>query len=545
MILLNILGGVALILFGVRFLRKGLERLTSRRLHQWLARTASSSTRVLLTGAAFGTVAPSSTAQTLTALQLCESAGLPGSQVLLFLLGSGIGITITVQLISLDFTRWYPVLIAAGVAGFQFFRANIVRGVGQIVLSLGFIFLAMELIGRGGTELAAVADFQEILRIGSTHPALIAVLFTVVAFAMQSSTATIGLALSLAQSGAVGAPVLAAAVLGTNLGLALTAVAAGWPTPDGRRLGLANLILKGSGFLAGLIAFEPLLRLMARLPGPLSRQTANLHTAFNVVVALAGWLFARALWRLMLRLVAPVRATDPVRPLSSALDVQALDTPSLALANASRETLLLAGEVKAMLEGSWRALVGRQPALARQVQLHDDRVDELNRCIKRYLSRIPGEVMNPTDQELQFGLLNFASQLEAIADLVGRGFCYQVLKHLDRGEPFSTSDEADLAEIYARVLRRFDLAISVLASRDEQLARKFLDEGEALKDWTVSAQKRHYQRLNSHNEPELIESADFLDLLNSLRRISGLLSTIGHTFLPETRGRAPSSVAGA
>jgi phosphate:Na+ symporter len=290
------------------------------------------------------------------------------------------------------------------------------------------------------------------------------------------------------------------------------------------------------------VAFGPLLQLMARLPGPLARQTANLHTAFNLVVALVGWMLARSLWRLTERLVAPMRATDPVRPLSSALDEQALDTPSLALANASRETLLLAGEVKAMLEGGWRALAQHEPLIARQVQQHDDRVDELNRCIKRYLSRIRGDMMNPVDQELQFGLLNFAAQLEAIADLVSKGFCYQVVKHLDRGAPFIPADEVDLAEIYAKVLRRFDLAIAVLASRDEQLARRFLQEGEALKDWTVSTQKRHYQRLNSPNEPALIQSADFLDLFNSLRRISGLLSTIGHTFLPETHAK-PAPIA--
>ncbi len=530
MVLMDIAGAVALILFGIRFLRKGLDRLAGARLHRWVETMQQRRATALLAGFAFGTVAPSSTAQTLFALQLLNAGRLAADRLVIFLLGANVGITITVQLISFRLFDYYSLFLVFGLIGFQFGRTEVLRGIGQSILGLGFIFLAMALTSTAAHQLAGNADFETLMAIAA-HYRIALVLFAALAtMLMQSSTASIGLVLALGDAGAVTLPMLVAVVIGTNLGLGLTSLAAGWHTWEGRRLATANLVLKCVVAGGMLLAFDPLVRLVAAIPEPLARHGADLHTAFNLVAALVGLAAAGLLSGWLERLVRPAPAAAPAGTIATHLDPRALEHPAFALANASREILRQADEIRAMLSGCWQAYQQGSAELARQVRRRDDRVDELHGAIKQYLSLIPAEEPNPRDSELRFGLLHFAGQLEAVGDIIDRDLCAQVLKHCEHPTPLPAADAADLAEMQRRVEHRLETAISVLATRERALARRFLRDGEGLKNWCIEVQKRHYERLNPNDAAALQSSTYFLDMFNALRRISGHLNSIGHTF---------------
>lgn len=534
MVLLNIAGGVALILFGIRFLRKGLERLLGHGLHAWLERMAQRPWTAALAGFVFGTIAPSSTAQTLLTLQLLNAGKLAAGAMLAFLLGANVGITVTVQLIAFRFFDYYAVLLVVGLVGFQYFKSETIRGAGQSLLGLGFIFLAMTLASQSAGVLAGDQDFQTVMGVLVHHRFWLVVFASLLTLCTQSSTAAIGLALALGESGAIALPVLLPVVLGANLGLGLTSLLAGFPTWEGRRLAAANLLLKCTAIALLLIFFPWIESAVAASPGSVARQTANFHTGFNLVVMVIGVLSAGPVGRLMQRAVKPGQPTvEAIRPVATHLDPAALASPVFALANATRETLRLADGVKSMFEGAWRAFNERNAALAIEVQRHDDRIDELNTAIKVYLSRIPDDALNPRDSQLQFGLLNFSSQLESIGDIIDKSMCGAVIKHARDPIGLQPEDRADLQALHEKVLRRMEAAISVLATRERSLAEQFLREGDELKDWCIEVQKRHYQRLTSDNPQSVQSSEQFLDFLNIMRRISGQLNTIGHTFVPK------------
>jgi len=529
MVLMEIAGAIALILFGIRFLRKGLDRLAGDRMQRWAETMQQHRATALLAGFAFGSVAPSSTAQTLFALQLLNAGRIAADRVVIFLLGANIGITITVQLISFRIFDYYSLFLVLGLIGFQFGRGEKIRGIGQSILGLGFIFLAMTLTSASARQLAGNADFETVLNVAA-HYRLALVLFAALAtMLMQSSTASIGLTLALGEAGAVDLPMMVAVVIGTNLGLGLTSLIAGWRTWEGRRLALANLLLKCLVAAGMLLAFDPLVSTLAGLGGSLARHGANLHTAFNLIAALIGIAGAGLLAGWLDRLIRPAPVAAPAGTVTH-LDPRALEHPAFALANASREILRQADEIRAMLAGCWTAYQQGSAELARQVRQRDDRVDEMNSAIKQYLSLIPAEELNPRDSELRFGLLHFASQLESIGDIIDRDLCAQVLKHSERPRPLPPEDAADVAEMQRRVARRLDMAISVLTTRERHLARQFLRDGETLKNWCIDVQKRHYQRINPNDSDALQLSTYFLDMFNALRRISGHLNSIGHTF---------------
>ena len=539
MVLLNILGGVALILFGIRFLRKGLERMLGHGLHAWLERMSQRSWTTVLSGAAIGAVAPSSTAQTLLSLQFLSSSQIPPERVLVFLLGANIGITAMVQLIALHFFDYYAVFLIVGVIGFQFCRGETIRGIGQSLLGLGFIYLAMAIMSDAARALTHSADFETVFGVLLHHRLLLLLFSTIMTFVTQSSTAAIGLALALGEAGAGSLGLLIPVVLGANLGIGFNSLVAGWPTPAGRQLAFANLILKGAAILLCLAGFSYLESWLGHSPGSITRQAANFHSLFNIGVAAAGLAFGGLVTKLVQR--APQGAPVGMRPVATHLDPAALASPVFALANAARESLRLADEVKIMFEGSWRAMIEHDVALAREVQKHDDRIDDLHTAIKMYLSRIPTDAMTPRDSQLQFGLLNFCSQLESIGDIIDKNLCTALIKHAHDKMVLHPDDRAILQSLYEKVLRRMDAAISVLASRDRALAKQFLADGDQLKNWCIEVQKVHYQRLVGADPESVASSQIFLDLINVLRRISGQLNTIGHTFaldpaedLPET-----------
>lgn len=530
MTLLNIAGGVALILFGVRFLKKGLERMFGQQLYGWVERTARRPWQASFAGLAFGAVAPSSTAQTLISLQLLRAGRLSPESVLGFLLGANLGITVTVQLIALRIFDYYSLFIVTGVICYQGFKSETIRGAGQACLGMGFIFLAMEVASSATGELMRNADFVSVLGVLVHYHVLVMLFGAALTLVMQSSTATLGLALAVGGTGAAGLNLLLPVVLGANLGIGLTSLLAGLPTWEGRRLAAANLLLKGAVIALCLSFFPAVLLVMEETPGEISRQAANFHTGFNMVVTLAGIMLAAPLGRLLQHAIKPAAITVGAGAPATHLDPTALDTPVFALANATRETLREADAVKGMLEDAWRALIAQNPVQAAAVQKQDDRIDELNASIKAYLSRIRVESLSPKDQQLQFGLLNFSSQLESIGDVLDKSLCGSIREHAHKRIQPEPADQADLEELYRRVVRRFEVAISVLATRDRELAAQFLREGDEVKEWCIAVQKRHFNSLVAGDDRGLVASTRFLDTFNVLRRISGQLNTIGHTF---------------
>ncbi len=530
MAILNILGGVALILFGVRFLRKGLERLFGHHFYAWIERRARRPWMAATAGIAFGTVAPSSTGQTLVALQLMRTGKLSAESILGFLLGANLGITVTVQLIALRIFDYYSAFIVLGLLGFMGSKREGARGAGQSILGLGFIFLAMDLTTQAAAVVTANPDFITVLQILLNYRILLVVFAAAATLAMQSSTAVIGLAFALGSTSDVNQGLVLPVILGTNLGMGLTCLLVGLATWEGRRLAAANFLLKSLAVIVVLTFFSTIETWVAASPGTIIRQGANFHTAFNVFVLLLGICFATPLGRLIARAVKPAPAPVGIHPVTH-LDPSALPTPIFALANATRETLRLLDAVKSMLEGAWHAFGSQDAVLAERVQQQDDRIDELNAGIKAYLSQIPTDVLTPADQQLHFGLLNFSSQLESIGDVIDKSLCGSIIEHASSGIRLQPPEQLDLEELYRKVLHRFDTAISVLATRDRPLAGEFLADSEKLKEWTIAAQKRHFERLTAASPDVMTASTRYLDTFNVLRRISGQLNTIGHTFL--------------
>ena len=542
MVFLQIAGGVALTIFGIRFLRKGLDRLFGGRLIAWLSRMTEQRWKAFTSGMVVGTFAPSSTALSLITLQMLNTGQLTAERMLAVLLGANVGITVTVQLLALHIQDYAGIFILLGVVGFQFFRRETVRGVGQCLLSLGFIFLAMKLIGEGASVVSADPSSKEWLHLFEGHPILTFLFVTGFTVFVQSSTASIGFAIGLSATGLFSAELLVPWVLGANMGIAVTGLAAGWSTLEGKRLAVANLLMKG--LIGAPFLFVPWLsdQLFAIVPGSVARDIAMFHTGFNLLVGFVAIPLVGPITRLVRVLVVPAESTTGLPVVETYLDPQALDSPSLALANATRETLTMADGVKLMLQYFWKGYSVRDLNLAERVQLEDDRADRYCRDIKDYLSQIR-EGMTEEETRWQFALLTFSNELESVGDIIDKNLCDTLRKQTAEGVWLPDEDYAALAELHDRVMARFNVAVGLLASRGGSQVKGFVSGKESLNEWCRQVQHAHYERLRTSDVRAVASSSYFLDVLNSFRRINSHITTIGYAFASPSARRRPRRTA--
>src|SRR5262245_16223356 len=234
LLLLKIAGGVALLLLGVRYLRKGLDRLFGARLGMWMRRIGSRRGLAFLAGVAVGMIAPSSTTASILAVQTVQAGHMTTRQTLALMLGANVGLTVLVQLVALRLDEYAPIFVCIGFALFQYSHTSRWRGIGQVLLALGFFFLAMFVIKSAlkAADVGPDSDLGKIIAIAAHYPVWLAVLAAIMATLLQSATATIGVVIGLGDVSGVDMNVAVPVVIGANVGLAITTLVVGWRQID-------------------------------------------------------------------------------------------------------------------------------------------------------------------------------------------------------------------------------------------------------------------------------------------------------------------------
>jgi phosphate:Na+ symporter len=387
-VFLNIATGVILVLLGMRYLRKGLDRLFGSQLVDWLQQMTNNPYKAFFGGMVAGTIAPSSSAIAMLSVQMLSQTALSAGRMLAVVLGANVGITVSVQLLAFRLQDYSGVFLLAGGIGFLFLTRAIFRGIGQMLLGIGLIFLAMGIISSAGAVAATNNDLKLLFGVVDRYPLVVFLGTALLTVALQSSTASIGLGIGLAESGLLPGTTIVPWVLGANLGITLTMMIAGWGSTEGRRLAIGSLLIKGCGALVILLGSSPFfVSILHLLPGAIDRQAANLNTFFNLILGLAALPLLSPLSRI-LTFVIESQAIDDFREPDSYLDPLLLQAPSLALNQAAREELRLLDEIKLSLRTVWMMIWGKNVRLISKIEDHQQRMESTQAELKDYLSQV-------------------------------------------------------------------------------------------------------------------------------------------------------------
>jgi phosphate:Na+ symporter len=529
--ILNVLGSVCLLLWGVRMVRTGLTRAFGATLRRAIGACSRNRFTAFAGGLAITGVLQSSTA---TALLLSSFAGrglIPLSIALAVMLGADVGTTIAAQVLSFDLGWVSPLLIGAGVIAFLSTESDKPHHLGRVAIGLGLMLLSLKLLAAATEPLRAAPAFMAALGGLQDEYVIAAVLATLATWFVHSSLSIVLLIMSFTGSGLVEPKLALALVIGANIGGALAPyMAQAGAEVEARRVPLANLITRGIVGLALLPFLGPVLQAMTWLDPSAARLAVNFHTAFNIATAIlflplidvVAWLCRRLL---------PDRpvADDPGKPRH--LDPNVLDSPAEALGCALRETLNLGDKVADMLRQSIEVFAGNDSKAVKAIEAADDSVDRLYEAIKLYLIQTSRNELGEEDGKRYVEILTFTTNLEHVGDIIDKNLMELAAKKIRHRYAFSSEGMAELRAIHSQVLDNLRLALNVFTTRDITLARRLVAEKTAMREAEARANDSHYARLRE-GRPESIETSSIhMDVIRDLKRINGHLTTVAYPIL--------------
>ena len=527
-LLISLIGGICLLLYGLQMAGEGLQGVAGAKLRGLLGLVTQNRLMGVGAGAALTAIIQSSSATTVMLVGFTSAGLMTLPQTIAIILGADIGTTLTVQLLAFPVLDYALLIVAAGFGLLFLSKGRQLKLTGKAVMGFGLLFLGLKIIMDGVAPLHSVEWIPDLFLALEAHP-LWAVLFSAALTAVfHSSAATLAIALAFASQGLLTLQASIPIILGANVGTCATALVAsiGAPT-EAKRVAVAHTLFK----VFGVLLFYPLLEVYADLTAltaeSVPRQIANAHTIFNVAITALILPFSTPLANLVTRLVKePIRTEDPERP--RYLDPHVLDSPPLALGQATREALRMADIVQGMYKDAILVFMRDDPELIEYIERRENWTDHLNREIKLYLTKLSPSSLSEEQLEREMALLATIHDLENIGDIIDKNLMELSRKKTYMNLRFSDQGLKEIIELHQMVGQNFEAVITSFASQDVELAQRVIES----KRWVAQKERElreaHIHRLHS-GLPESIEtSAIHLDVLTHLKRINSHITNIAY-----------------
>lgn len=528
--LLGIAGGLAVFLFGIRFGGRGLQKAAGRRLRDAICRLTANRFLGLITGIVVTLIIQSSSATTAMMVSFANAGIIVLKQSLGVILGADIGTTLTVQLIAFRIFDYSLLIVAMGFALFVA-RTQRYSRLGQIIMGFGLLFFGMSIMSAAVGPAKDHPTFISFMLVVQRNPVLAIVCSAIFTAVIQGSAATIGLVLTFAFQGVIDLATAIPLVLGANIGTCATALLASLgSSAEGRRIAWAHTFFKVAGVVIVIPFLDDFSRLVAATAPSLTRQIANAHSLFNVGAALLFIPFVRPWERLFRFLVkeeeVSVKAFRPVY-----LDQRVLDTPSLALGQATREVLRMADIAYNMYSKSIDVFLRDDEALREELIEDDDKIDTLDEAITPYLTVLSQKEMSDEEAQRAVTLLFIVKNLELIGDMVSKSLMDLALKKITVSPRFSGEALARIEQYHNEIEKTFQMAIDAFASQDMKLAEEVVERKSQMNILERQLHKEHLSLLHGSREEVIETSTVYLDVINDLKRINSYASGIAYAVL--------------
>ncbi|HEY0125120.1 MAG TPA: Na/Pi cotransporter family protein [Rhizobium sp.] len=530
-VMINLFGAVALLLFGLAQVKDGVSRAFGARLRTGLARGTRGGLRSFVSGFVATVALQSSTATALMIASFVErDLVLPGMAQIV-LLGANVGTAVTAWIVATGIEWLSPLIILIGIVLYR--RSSTTQqGAGTALIGIGLMLLSLQLLSLATEPMRqspALAAF-----IGLLDGALpVALIFSaVLAFVSSSSLAVVVLILSLASAGILSPALTVVLVLGANLGGAIPPVMATLSGPaTARRVTLGNLIVRTIGCLIVLPFAGYIGAWMQDLHFSPAKLPVDVHLLFNIALAIAAWPFSSFLSKTMLRMVPDDPQTDDGPKF---LDHNALSTPVVALASATREVLGVGDLIERMLIRTENAFDHNDLSPLKEIAVLEKRVDRIQQEVKIYLSKLGREGLDDENGRRSIVIIDYAINLEHIGDIIEKGLAEQVAKKIGKGLTFSDDGYQELQKLFSMTIDNLRIAQTIFVTRDFNLARQLMEVKVDVRRLEKQSSERHLERLRDGRVDSLQTSTLHLDMLRDLKRINAHIVSVAHPILDES-----------
>jgi len=256
------------------------------------------------------------------------------------------------------------------------------------------------------------------------------------------------------------------------------------------------------------------------------------HFTFNVALALLFIFWTERIAKIAERLLPdkPL-ADDPSKPRN--LDPSALDTPSLAIANAAREAMRIGDVIEDMLTGMLTVIKTNDRALSERLRKKDDVVDELYTAVKLYMTQVSREALDERESRRWADIISFTINLEQVGDIIERVLSDIEDKKIGKHRSFSDAGMAEICDLHARLVANLRLGMSVFLHGDLKSAQELLAQKVLFRDLERAYADSHLGRLAGNTLESIETSSLHLDLISDLKRVNSHICSIAYPILEE------------
>ncbi|MDY6791099.1 MAG: Na/Pi cotransporter family protein [Thermodesulfobacteriota bacterium] len=537
-VIIQTIGGLGLFVLGMKMMTEGLQMSAGKRIKNILGAVSANRVVGCITGAGVTAMVQSSSATTVMLIGFVSAGLMTLQQAVGVILGANVGTTVTAQLIAFKLTKAALPAIAIGVSLKFFTKKKKYRYMGDVILGFGLLFFGMTVMKLGLSPIKSDPAFIEFFTKfdpGSIGGLLLCVMVgAFLTIMIQSSSATVGLTMTLATQGLLTFPGAMALVLGENIGTTITAELAtiGSTNINAHRAARAHTMFNVIGvglmllifpyfvgiieFITGLLGAGPVTSLINGDLVNVARYIANGHTIFNVLNAAVFLIFLPLLIKVAIKLSPKQEEPEDMYRLPDFGD-RFIDTPIAALAKARSEIVRMAEIAILTFKNTINCIEDRNYNRLSKWKRIENHLDAMQKEITAYLTRIYQSEVNESEAKEISSLMRMTNNIERIGDSV-ENIAQLMENYIENDLKFTPAAIADVKKISGQVTNFLLLVTKGMQSHHEN----FMNESDSLENsidhMRENMRQGHISRLRSGDcalDPGLV----FIDMLTNFEKI--------------------------
>lgn len=536
-VIVNLLGGVALLLWGVRMVRTGVMRAWGGKLRYFIEHRLGSRLTAFASGVAATLVVGSGTATTLIVTNIAVAGALSVTVGLAVLLGADVGSAALSSVVAsgTSLALWTsPLFLFCGYVLFNWSREFKPHNVGRILIGLGLMLLAMRMVSQATAPLNQATLFHDVLAAVGAEPVLAFLIGALMAWGFHSTLAAILIVASLLSNGSLNLVAAFGFILGINCGGGLPALTASLGLPAVARRLPVSIFLCRSGLAIIILAFvSPIVAQFSQLVVEPLHVALGLHFAFNVLAALIFLPLTGVVQWIVKRLIADDAETEDSLATPRYLETNALALPALALTNATLETVRMSEVLDRMFTTALKAMQTGSTETLKLLRPLDEKLNAYQTAVQRYVSDISPEYLSPEQGRRALEITLYVSNLEHAGDVILLNLADRIKAKVKEGLAFSLEEQASLDNLCLIIHDNIRLATAVLSARDVEGAKTLIAQKDAFRAMENSVINAHFKRGKIDKTTALRRSALFIDIIRDLHQINSHIVSAGYPIVDE------------
>lgn len=521
-LIINLLGGLGLFLYGMKMMGDGLENAAGDKLKGIFDKITSNPIKGVLTGTIVTAIIQSSSATTVMIVGFVNAGLMNLYQATSVIMGANIGTTVTAQLITFKFDAFAPIFLAIGAVMILFCNKRKVKEVGQIILGFGVLFLGLELMSGAMSPLKDSVFFTNLILKLEGHTILGLLIGLMMTAVLQSSSASTGILVALASTGSLPLTVAIPILLGNNIGTCVTALISSIGTSiTAKKAAVIHLLFNLIGAIIFLIIPVSLLAdiVLAISPnvGPeaIPRQIANAHTLFNVVNTIL-------LLPLIKYLVAFVNKIIPGEdekdvPGVKYIDERLLETPAIAFGQTTNEVARMAEKAKENLKVAMNSFLQGDEELIKLAYSNEGIINLLEHDITRYLVKLSNSDLGDEQRAELAAYFHVVNDIERIGDHA-ENIADLASERIAKGLTFSPEALNEIKGMFDYTVSAVEMSIDCFKNYNKEKAAGIRGIEDRIDSLEKELRASHIKRLST-GVCNAVVGTIFLDLISNLERI--------------------------